>query len=640
MRRSLRGILALCATLMMAAAVAAQAAPASQPASQPATAPSQLQLSTDRLVVFKDGHGLVMQTGRGVADDQGRAFITDIPDSATLGCFWAIAEDGAILAMRAEWVETRDVRRHETPCLSIAELIRANVGKTLTLEMTDKGPGGAAITQEGRLVELLELPPEDVTPAPALAAGSPSTAGLQPALYSSIAYRSGAVAAGSFSRDALPGGGMLSRDLVPRGGELLVLALDDNRRLVLPVAQVKSMRGGADVVTTTRRQQEVYTRAKRLSFDFGKSAAGKAVSLRLFFFTPGLRWIPTYRISGELKDSAAVALQGEILNDVADAEHAALDLVVGVPHFRFADIASPLTLERTLRAAMSAANVNVGNNFMMNSQFAMDNRARADTGVEQPVTVAPELLGSGGEQDLFVYHIKDFSLKKGARATVPLWQQTAPLRHLYTFNINAKRSQGDGRLVDDAAPGAGGGGGGGGHGHPAGRSPNRIVLNQVWHQLELTNAGDVPWTTGAALLLRDLLPLGQDLLVYTPPRGKVLVPVTVAVDLRGSIDEQEISRQDNALRFDGSDYSRVTKRGTITLNSFRRERSTMRINLGIGGKVLSASDEGKVTLNDLEPDDWANGSVRINNHSDVTWELDVEPGVTKTITYEVSFYTR
>jgi hypothetical protein len=30
----------------------------------------------------------------------------------------------------------------------------------------------------------------------------------------------------------------------------------------------------------------------------------------------------------------------------------------------------------------------------------------------------------------------------------------------------------------------------------------------------------------------------------------------------------------------------------------------------------------------------------VNNHSDVTWELTLEPGASKTITYEVSFFTR
>jgi hypothetical protein len=414
---------------------------------------------------------------------------------------------------------------------------------------------------------------------------------------------------------------------------------------------VRTLRSNSQLVTTTTHAQEILTRTKRLSFDFGADAASKDVSLRLFYFTPGLRWIPTYRVSGELTDKADLALQGEIINEVTDVEHAALDLVAGVPNFRFADSVSPLSLEQTMRAALvSVANL-CNTTQMMNGQF--DNRARVNVGPDagaaapQPLAVAPELAGGGagvGEQDLFVYPIKDFSLKKGARATVPLWQESADLRHVYTFDLNTHRTRAGGSLIDDSAdpsqeqnqqrsggfpPG------------PARRSPNRIVMNQVWHQLELTNSSKVPWTTGAALMLKSNLPLGQDLLVYTPPTGKSLLPVTVAVDLRGSLDEQETSRKGNALKFDGDQYMQITKKGTITLTSFRKEKSATRVTLSTAGKVESRSDNGAVKLNDARNGDWDdNSNLRVNNHSDVTWDVEIAPGETKTITYEVSFFTR
>ncbi len=415
---------------------------------------------------------------------------------------------------------------------------------------------------------------------------------------------------------------------------------------MLPVDHVQSIRGGADVVTTTNHQQEVFTRGKRLSFDFGKDAAGKNVSLKLFYFTPGLRWIPTYRISGELKDKADLALQGEILNEVTDIDHAAVDLVVGVPNFRFDDTVSPLTLEQTMRGALIAADISVNNSNMMSQQFSNgDMRARGGGGGGQAgnppdagMTAAPELSGSGGEQDLFVYSVKDFSLKKGARATVPLWQQQADLRHVYTFDVNTHRSRASGQLMDDSANG-------GEQQQPPDprrhRGPNRIVFNQVWHQLELTNTSKVPWTTGAALMLRKTLPIGQDLLTYTPPTGKSLVPVTVAVDIRGTVDEQQSARQENALHFDGSDYIKITKKGTITLTSYRAEKSNTRVTLSTGGHVTTASDNGAIKYNDFRAGDWEDsGYLRPNEHSDVSWDFSLEPGATKTISYELTFYTR
>jgi len=56
------------------------------------TSPSQLTWKTDRVVIFKDGYGLLAKSGSGTADAQGDAFTDDVPDAAVLGCFWAIAE--------------------------------------------------------------------------------------------------------------------------------------------------------------------------------------------------------------------------------------------------------------------------------------------------------------------------------------------------------------------------------------------------------------------------------------------------------------------------------------------------------------------------------------------------------------------
>jgi hypothetical protein len=482
------------------------------------------------------------------------AFTDDVPDAAVLGCFWAVAEDDSIVAMRAEWVETTERRQRQTAALSIADLLRANVGKNVTLEIKQQQHAGS-MAVSSRCSMWRRRPPrcrwmgdssvgEDVvgtTTFPLLIRGDDPLR---------------VPVTGSFTPDGFPGStGTLFREITPRGGNWVVIVQND-RKMVLPVHSVESVTGGVDVVTDVTREQEVFTRSKRLHFNFGAKHANQKVALHLFYFTPGLRWIPTYRVGGELVDKANLALQGEILNEVGDIDHAALDLVVGVPNFRFADTLSPLTLETALRATLQPTFNMANNGTVLQSQFRGDNRFRGGQYAGQAsgaggggggggeaapapgdLAMAPELAGSGGEQDLFVYNLGDFSLKKGARATAPLWRQTAPLRHIYTYDIRARRNRaGGGILTDDplAAPGAPGQ-----EQQQDARTPNRIVLNQVWHQLELTNGSAVPWTTGAALLLRGNLPLGQDLLVYTPPNGKARLPVTVAVDIRGSADEQE-----------------------------------------------------------------------------------------------------
>ena len=397
----------------------------------------------------------------------------------------------------------------------------------------------------------------------------------------------------------------------------------------LPLQEVAL--AGKDVATQVARTAEVYTRAKRLVLDFGQAAAEKPVSMHLYYFTPGFRWVPTYRINGNLKNQASLALQGEIINDNEDLADAGVDLVVGVPNFRFKDVVSPLILERTLRNLPAASGDNNLNN-MLQSQVAFNNSYRSTGGGEAPNPGLPAELaaGSGGEQDLFVYPLENFSLAREGRATAALWQNTVPVRNVYTYEIKARRNRlSGGQVLAEGNP----------SGNPNG--PNRIVLNQIWHQLELTNTSQVPWTTGAAITMRDNLPLGQDLLTYTSVGGKTLLPLTIAVDLRGTSDEEEISRKPNAAHLDDYEYSLVQKKGTITITNSRKEPSEVCISVATGGKIEKASDGGKVKINDFRAEDWDEGSyMRVNNHSDVSWEFTLQSGETKTVEYTVSFYVR
>jgi len=267
-------------------------------------------------------------------------------------------------------------------------------------------------------------------------------------------------------------------------------------------------------------------------------------------------------------------------------------------------------------------------NEFSNSMYSQQQGAWRGREVEGTSTasIAPELGGSGGEQDLFVYSLGTFSLKRGARATVPLWQNTVPMRHIYTFDLKSPRNRGGSYVEIDP------------NGNP---SPLKIQRNRIWHQLELANNSKLPWTTGAALSMRENLPLGQDLLTYTPVGGCALLPLTVAVDMISSHEEEEIARKHDAINFGNTSYTMITKRGTIKVTNYRKEKSVMRISLATGGRVSEASDDGKVKINDFAAGDWQESGYHVaNNHSDVTWDLNVEPGQTKTLTCTVSFYVR
>ena len=130
-------------------------------------------------------------------------------------------------------------------------------------------------------------------------------------------------------------------------------------------------------------------------------------------------------------------------------------------------------------------------------------------------------------------------------------------------------------------------------------SPLRLAANNVWHQLELANSTGVPWTTGPIMLLRKFLPLGQELLTYTPRGARTLLPVTVAVDVRGTYAEQEIDREAKALYWGNHQWARIRKKGTVTLTNYRDEPISMLVTVSTGGRAESASDDATISPNAL-----------------------------------------
>ncbi|HLU38230.1 MAG TPA: hypothetical protein VK081_02520, partial [Planctomycetota bacterium] len=299
-------------------------------------------------------------------------------------------------------------------------------------------------------------------------------------------------------------------------------------------------------------------------------------------------------------------------------------LVVGVPNFRFGETISPLSLERTMRNVLrqAAPDLMGQGNAISNalfSQRAGEHVRAAESG--DGLQVEPELAGTG-EHDMFVHPVPRLSLPRGARATVPLWTAEPALRHLYTFDVR--------RVHDVGRP------------RPAAvqTSPLALAKNEVWHQLELTNGGPMPWTTGPALVLKGTLPLSQELLTYTPPGARTLLPLTVAVNVRGTYEEEQTAVQPNALTWNRSVYARVTLRGKARVANHERHAVDVRVRASVGGRVLQADGDAKVVLRGHDPADWQGASfdARPNGHSDVTWNVRLEPGAEQELTFEFEVF--
>jgi hypothetical protein len=551
--------------------------------------PGVLRLETERAVIFKDGYALLVKRAEAVADARGTVFTEDVPENAVLGTFWAWSERGpAMRAMRAEWVEQEVDKEERGACSEPAAILTANPGKRVTVEL------------EGATLTGTVLP----VPAAALPAEQPRyvLSGLESSAMPAVAPSTQIVAL-----------------TVPERGTV-VLAGRDIRRVE-----------GPELSLECKRKVHLTERRKRLSLDFGAEAAGKNLAVRIVYFTPGLRWIPTYRL--DLKDGGKgqLALQAELVNELEDLRGTNLDLVVGVPNFRFRDVSSPLSLEGVVRQTLSRAAPSLMNslNIANNATFSQ-NASDWEGGASQSATpTIPEFGGRGESPDFFIHSVTAMVLPKGARAVVPLWREEVPVRDLYTLDVQVRRDPNDSDTVRF-------GGSESSTGHV---SPLRLARGEVWHQLELKNETKYPLTTGPVLVMRGQVPQAQELLTYTPRGGSTLVPLTIATDVRSLHEETELERKQDALKHNGVHHALIRKKGTLALANPRGERTPLRIRLSTGGKVEQVSDGGRVKVDDFRTEDWGNTSLAaVNTHSDVEWMLTLEPGERRTLTYEVGFW--
>jgi hypothetical protein len=411
-------------------------------------------------------------------------------------------------------------------------------------------------------------------------------------------------------------------------GGLFVLRTADGE-VVLSVDQVRRLtmdRVALDCSRQVRRE----TSRKRLVFQFAEPGVQR--ELVLVYFTPGLRWIPTYRLDlepgGDAEGVAEVSLQAELINELEDLAQVPFDLVVGVPSFRFRDVPSPLVLERTLRQALQQAAPHLMGQQLSNAMFTQRRSewhapSAGSTGPEDNPVELPGELTTEQAQDLFVYGVPELTLLRGHRAAVPLLTIRVPYRDVYTWQVVPGAGQ-------PLPPGA------------VGASPLQLSQNRVWHQIELDNVTDVPWTTGAVLLMEGHRPLAQELLTYTPPGSRVRVPVTVAVGLHGTTTEEETGRTSEALRWAGWTYARVDSRVSLGLTNGRRSPVVVEISCELGGRAEGASDGGSITIGPHRPADgegWQGYGV-VNPHSTVAWVVEMNPGETVRRTAEVQRFLR
>ena len=567
---------------------------------------SRLELKTERVCVFKDGYCLVLKQGTATTDEDGFVFTEEVPDSAVLGSFWAVPDEGKLKSMTAGWVDSKSKSTRTEICTKVIEVIKANIGKSCKFTRNEDE------TVEGTIVKVLE----------------PNPPTFDDPFGNAVAHRQSHFTVSHLSHDLGNGHQVVEQTTASH----FVLATDSGDMLV-KASEVRNLLI-RDMNSELSKTVLNFDRQKRLKMQFAKP--NSKVNLSIMYFRPGVRWIPTYRVDlaesknepkADKRKSAELILQGEILNEAEDLIDVPFSLVVGVPNFRFKAVPSPLTLEASLRNLLAQAAPLLGNqinyNAFSNSMFTQRSaevRGRQASGTtEQTIVDLPDELTTSSGNDLFVYEIDSMTLKNGERATVPILRTQVEYRDLYTWDVNVKHTESHVKNGNTSA------------------SPLVLSENRVWRQIELINNTEIPWTTGAAMFVDGFQPIAQELLTYTSPGGICRVPVTVAVDLRGKVVNQETDREPKALQWQGRNYARIDGKIDVELANNKTVKLPIEVQLRLGGKAKTASNEGTIRVEGFRSSDWGGGRREpINNSSVIIWRTEIEPGekFNSTVTYD------
>lgn len=338
--------------------------------------------------------------------------------------------------------------------------------------------------------------------------------------------------------------------------------------------------------------------------------------LGMSYLSKGVMWAPSYLVDVTDAKKAKLMMSATVLNEAEDFKGVDLYFVVGFPHFVFQDVTSPLALEGTLASFLSSiisppSSYPTGATMNVATQSIADFDRRPEMTSEEVsyMTGVPALSGQQTE-DLFFYEKKNVTLNKGDRAHYSVFSADVDYKHVYEWQVSPSALSSDYYQSSTAT-----------------EKPE-----EVWHSLKLTNSTNYPWTSGAAMTVSEMKPLGQDVLKYTPRGGTINLRITLAPDIKVSKEENEKERKREAMRFYGYMYDLVTVEGKLRLKNFKKQQVSMDISKTVTGEVVQ-NGGGKV-------EKLAAALKAINPTSFIQWEFPLKAGEEKTITYTYTIYVR
>lgn len=343
-----------------------------------------------------------------------------------------------------------------------------------------------------------------------------------------------------------------------------------------------------------------------LNIQFDKS--GKH-NLDMMYLQNGLSWVPVYLLELVSETTANIKLQAELINNTEDIANTDVNLVVGVPNFKYAtQPATLLSFAGTIEPRYDmTADYSFAQGQMMSNAYMSERRALP----APPVQVNDVSSATG---DFYFYSIKNLTLPKNGRGSYTLFENKINIKHIYECMLKSTQDNGSYDPAFSFEP----------------------VLADVYHTIEVDNKTKNPFTTGSIMVVdqKTQRPLVEDMLKYTPINQTSSIMLTSSPDIRVKERENVNKVQESVKKVNGYSYKLLTIESEVTITNSKAENVAMSIKKTLDGKILKAS---------VKYDSFQNPNsdrYNINPVDNLDFKLDVKAGQTYTFTYTYQKYIR
>lgn len=260
---------------------------------------------------------------------------------------------------------------------------------------------------------------------------------------------------------------------------------------------------------------------------------------RYMYLQTGISWTPVYKMSLLSETEAEVNLQAEVINTVENIKNTNVDFVVGVPNFSQAT--NLATLLNYTNIPVSYKNTE---NYRQYSNALAEKTV--DVGYFSPTNTVGSIASSENE-DLYFYTVKDMNLEKGEHAQFSLFKQKVKIAHVYKCNLPASPFSNYALNAEDQSDTE----------DPQDESSiNPDDCQTVGHYIEVSNNGNMPFTSGPILLLQgdDENVISQDVLPFIAKGSHAPLYVTSSPDIIVRENEKIVSVKRASKKIDNSSY--------------------------------------------------------------------------------------